>query len=116
MSDFQESLNALLADPAQMEKLVGLAKSIAGDGTQTDGTTDGGAVGGSSPLDGLDPRMLGMLGKMMSEYSAKSDKQALIAAITPFLKDSRRSKIEQAAQMAKLARLAKLAMMQFGEQ
>ena len=110
MSDFQESLNALLADPAQMEKLVGLAKSIAGDGAQSDGAASDGGETAAFNAAGIDPKMLGMLGKMMGEYNAKSDKQALIAAIAPFLKDSRRSKIEQAAQMARLARLAKLAM------
>jgi hypothetical protein len=110
MSDFEENLNKVLADPVQMEKLAEIAKSFMGG---SGGDAPAGEAS-ASPLGNLDPKMLGIIGKLMGEYNAGSDKQALLAAISPYLKDSRRSKIEQAAQMAKLARLAKLAMTEFG--
>ena len=111
MSDFEETLNKVLSDPSQMEKIAELAKSLSGGDTAGSAAQTAGE--GASPLTGLDPKMLALVGKLMSEYNAGSDKAALLAAISPFVKDSRRSKIEQAAQLAKLARLAKIAMAEF---
>jgi|GEM_PF-2377329 len=111
MSDFQGTLNKVLADPEQMEKLAGIAKSLMGDGKTDSSGAAAGAVGFDPSA--LDPKMMSLMMKLMQEYNSGSDKEALLAAIKPFLKDSRRSRIEQAAQMAKLARLAKVAMANF---
>ncbi|MDR0838205.1 MAG: hypothetical protein LBN99_01025 [Oscillospiraceae bacterium] len=109
MSDFEDTLNKVLSDPEQMAKIAEIAKSFAQP--QPDGEA---GSGDASPLSSLDPKMLGLIGKLMGEYNAGSDKEALLRALTPYLKDSRRGKIERAAEMAKLARLAKLAMTEFG--
>ncbi|MDR2421737.1 MAG: hypothetical protein LBD49_06520 [Oscillospiraceae bacterium] len=111
MSDFQDSLEKLLADPEQMEKIAGIAKSLTGGAAETPGTPDAPRL---SPLSSLDPETIGLIGRLMGEYNAKNDKEALLRAITPYLKESRRGKVEQAAKMAKLARLARLAVTELG--
>ena len=119
MSDFENVLNQLLSDPAQMEKLMGVAKTL---GNFSDGENGGGApefheerrLDAASALSGLDPKLIGMVGKLMGEYNSGSDKETLLHAISPYLKAERRGRFERAAEMAKLARLARAAMSELG--
>ena len=119
MSDFEDTLNQLLSDPAQMEKLMGVAKTFMGssDGEQNDGAAvhhEERLPDAAAALSGLDPKIIGLVGKLMGEYSSGSDKETLLHAISPYLTAERRSRFEKAAEMAKLARLAKTAMSEFG--
>ncbi|MDR2615730.1 MAG: hypothetical protein LBC28_04030 [Oscillospiraceae bacterium] len=120
MSDFQETLNKLLSDPEQMGRLAELAKTFAqGQPVQSDPPTaeegldalpSGAPSAGASLFSALDPKTLGFIGRLVGEYGAKSDKEALLRASTPYVKEPRRGKIEQAARLAKLARLARMAL------
>jgi hypothetical protein len=116
MSDFQDTLDKLLSDPEQLEKLAGIAKALVPPG---EAHADAAGPGGAPPsaeswLSALDPKTIGLIGRLMGEYNAKNDKEALLRALTPYLKETRRGKIEQAAKMAKLARLARLAITELG--
>jgi len=112
MSGFEDTLNQLLSNPEQMEKLMGVAKTFmqsSGEPSGADVTTDS-----TPPLAGLDPKLLALIGKLMGQYNAGSDKETLLRAISPYLKAERREQFERAAEMAKLARLAKTAMSELG--
>ncbi|MDR0447012.1 MAG: hypothetical protein LBH17_08360 [Oscillospiraceae bacterium] len=124
MSDFQDTLDKLLSDPEQMEKIAGIAKALTQGAPEGAGTDSGAGMptdvptdvisSGASLLSSLDPKTIGLIGKLIGEYNSKNDKEALLRAITPYLTETRRGKIEQAAKMAKLARIARVAMMELG--
>jgi hypothetical protein len=116
VSEFEDTLNKLLSSPEEMEKIAGLAKSLSSSvGTEgAGGEASAGAP--SSPLAGLDPKLLGMLGRLMGEYkSGAGDNTALLGALRPYLKESQRGKLDRASEISKLARIAKLAMSEFSE-
>jgi hypothetical protein len=65
-------------------------------------------------LGSVDPKVFGLLSRVMGEYSSNSnDKTALLSALKPYLKEDRHAKIDKAAQVAKLARLARTAFSEF---
>jgi hypothetical protein len=125
MSEFEDKLNKILSSPEDLEKIAGLARTLSSGGAAADGAPGGGdseaapsggaaELGGlAGALSGLDPKMLGLVGRLMREYSSGgNDKSELIHALRPYLREDRREKIDKAAEIAKLARLAKVA---FGE-
>lgn len=120
MSEFEDKLNKILSSPGDMEKIMGIAKSLSGsEGAKPDdGEPSGGGgldIGSlSSMLGNLDPKIMRLIGRMAGEYSSKGgDKTALITAIKPYLKEDRREKIDKAAEIAKLAHLARVAFSEF---
>lgn len=130
MGDFEEKLNNILSSPADMERIMQLARSLSssdGGTKNSDGQTPGGSqpppkatetAGNSSsgsPFSGLDPKLLAMLGRIAGEYASKgkSDKSALFEPFRPYLKDGQRSAIDKALEISKLAKLARLAFSEF---
>jgi hypothetical protein len=122
MSELEDKLNKILSSPAEMEKIMGLAKSLSGSlGTQPSGESAAASAGPvpdlgglASTLKDLDPKIFRLMTRLIGEYTtAKNDKAALLSAIKPYLKEDRREKIDRAAEIAKLARLAKIAFSEF---
>ena len=114
MTDFENTLNQLLSDPGQMEKLIGVAKAFMGS-PDNEAPPANAAVGEEPPvISGLDPKIIGIIGKLMGEYNSGSDKETLMRAISPYLKAERRRQFERATEMAKLARMAKAAIGELG--
>jgi hypothetical protein len=76
------------------------------------GSLMGGASGGSSSSSvGLDPRMLTMASKVLSEYQSGDDSRtALLQALRPFVKEKRYAKLDKAIQIAKLSRMIRVAL------
>lgn len=110
MGELEDKLNSILGDPAQMEKIAGLAKSLMGGG--------GGPAQDSTPASpfgelGLDPGLLQKLGRAMNSGEDGREK-ALLAAMKPYLSEKRRGKMDRALKLAKLARIARLAMGETG--
>lgn len=119
MTDFENTLNQLLSDPEQMEKLMGVAKAFMNSSDSGSGESEprqpaGAPADIASLLGSLDPKLIGVIGKLMGEYNSGSDKEALLHAISPYLKAERRTQFERATEMAKLARIAKVAMNELG--
>ncbi|MEG2215227.1 MAG: hypothetical protein RRY09_06375 [Oscillospiraceae bacterium] len=110
MDDLGEKLNAVLNDPMQFERIASMARSIMG-----------GESGGESSSrreeesPGIDPSVLGKLTELMKKSGGKSDKQALLEAMKPYLSEKRRKKVDKALKLAKLAGFAELAVGAFGE-
>ena len=105
MDELESRLSSVLGDPQQMEKITKLAQSIlAGAGSGDDASSEG---------LGFDPEMLGRLTRMMNTGEGKEEK--MLAAMSPYLSEKRRGKMNRALKIAKLARIARLAMEEGGD-
>lgn len=108
MSEFEDRINSILGDPAQMEKITQMAKSLMGGDDSPQSTPD-------MSLPGLDPAMLSRLSRLMNDSSAQGgDHQALLLAMKPYLSEKRKVKMDKALQIARFARIARIAMNEKG--
>lgn len=130
MSDgFSEKLNAILADPDAMGKIMSLAQSLDGEAAPNDQDTPEeppvlsgdqappdlsgllSAFTGGSGGEGLDPNLLQLAGRLLSEWNRPDDhKTALLAALRPYVKPERYAKVDRAIQIAKFSRLIRVAL------
>lgn len=94
MSELEEKLNAVLNDPAELERISRLAAELMGSG----GAPETEATGG-----GLGEKLGGLLGSLGGKGGGKA---ALVAALAPYLHDGRREKLAKAARLAQAAHLA----------
>lgn len=101
MNEFEEKLNAVLNDPAELERIARLASELMGGGKDD-----------APPPDG-DSELLTKLAKLMSSAGG-NDKTALLQALSPYLKPERRTRLQKALRMAKMARLARTALEENG--
>ena len=97
MDSLEEQLGRILGDPAEMQKIAGLARSLIG-----------GAPSGEAPP----PPAGGLpdLTRLMASGGGPGREQALLAAMRPYLSQKRRQKLDRAMQLARTLRLARLAM------
>lgn len=122
MSELEDKINGILGDPAQMEKLAGLAKSLMGGGddpAKEAKSTGGGldslmqSFGGGEGA--IDPAMLARLSRALSSGAGeKKQERALLEAMKPYLSEKRRSKMDKAIKLARLASIARIAMGEMG--
>ena len=131
MGDFEEKLNAILSSPEAMAQVASLAQSLgqqSGEAPpqkpsapesvpQAPPTPPASADGLSGLLGSLDPSMmqklLPLLGELNSQHT--SEREQLLYALRPFLKESRRDKIDKALQVARLIHLGKRFLGSLGE-
>lgn len=131
MSDFEEKLNAILSNPDAMAQVASLAQSL-GAGAPSQSQDSGTAAGetaqaepppsqtGSDPaapdlgnlsslLGQIDPSVIGRLLPLMRELNGPQDNQRrqFLYALRPYLKESRRDKVDRALQIAKMLHLGK---------
>ena len=95
MNEFEERLNAVLSDPAELEKLSRLAAQLMGEqpgGTQTEAAAPAELPAG--------------LWKAMGA----GNKTALLEALEPYLQPERRARLRKALRVAGLARAARAAL------
>lgn len=119
MSEFEDKLQSILGNPDAMNQIMSIAQSISGS-SQNDvaevpcvspapDTADTGNL--FSSLGNLDPRLLQIGMRLLSEYNSTDDKKtALLHALQPFIKEERYAKVDQAVQIAKLARVIRVAL------
>ena len=114
MGELEDRLNAILGDPEQMEKIARLAKKLTGGEPEPPAGAPAGK-GGEEP--GLDPAVLQRIGRLLHAGTAQDrDRQALLAAMRPYLSEKRRNKMDRAVRIARLAKMAQLAMGESGEE
>lgn len=101
MSEFEDKLNSVLGDPAQMEKIADLAKKLMGG----DGGTETAAPRSQGGLE-LDPGLIKRIGRLMN--GGGDDKQRLLEAMEPYLSEKRRVKMDKALKIARLARIVRV--------
>ena len=105
MSDFEDRLNSILNDPAQMEMITSMAKSLMGPQETPK----------AEPVfENLDPAMLGRLTGAFQSMNRTDDKQALLNAMKPYLSPRRQEKLERAMKLAKMIHVAEIAFGTFG--
>lgn len=116
MSELEDKLNQILSSPDEMEKIMNLARSFsASSGESGENETSVSGDSGEFNFGGIDPKMLGMMSRLMGQYSDQSsDKSALLNAMKPYLKKSRHATIDRAIEMTKLTKIAKIAFSEFG--
>ena len=104
MSELEEQINRILSDPAQMEKLSGLASLLMGGES---------GEAAPSPAPAPDPGLLQKLGGALAGGEAGRE-TALLEAMRPWLSEKRQHKMDRAMQLAKMARIARIALGQMG--
>ncbi len=98
MSDWEQQLNSILGDPAQMSRIADLARSLMG------------GADGDAP-DPEEPPAGGLASLVRSVMNSGDDRaQTLLEAMKPWLSEKRRAKIDRAVKIARMAKLAELAM------
>lgn len=122
MAEFEEKLNAILNDPQAMGQILSAAKALSGleeDAQSADGDLPSPEEPAGDPLSALgqlDPRLLQVGMRLLSEYTGSDDrKTALLEALKPFLRPERRAKVDQAVKIAKLSRVIRTAFQLFQE-
>lgn len=144
MADLEQQLNAILSDPSAMEQIFSLAQSITGaPPAQPEGDTappppaaqqnappfdlsalsgliqgmGGGNGGGLGMLKDLDPQLIQKALSLYTTYnSGDEQRQALLAALRPFLKEERRGQLDRAIELTRFSRLARIALTLWKEQ
>ena len=110
MSELEDRINSILSSPEEMEKIMGIARSLSGSLGAQEGT-EAAVSAPSGALEGIDPKLMGVIGRLMGQFgSAQDDKTALLNAMKPFLKPERAEAVDRAAKIAKLAHIARLAL------
>ncbi len=119
MSEFEDRVNSILNDPAQMEKITNLAKSLMGgqpgDNDQEEAKESGGQS--SAPSDDVfDAATLGRISRLINAGKKEDSRQrALLEAMRPYLSEKRRDKMDRALRIAKVAKIAELALSELGD-
>jgi len=117
VSEFENKLNSLLADPNAMAQVMQLAESLQGQlGTDTPAQAPAPTIESAAPdllsqlTGGLDPALLTRLLPVVQQLNRKESSEAaqLLYALRPFLRPERRDKVERAVQLARLAHLARV--------
>ena len=122
MSEFEDKINAILGNPAEMEKITKLAAQIMGGSGAASSSQEApqeppqekAAEAPGLDLGGIDPELFGKIGRLLSQAGSGSDKTALLRAMGPYLSHDRREKMEKAMRFAKIAKLAGAAIREYG--
>ena len=97
---------ALRGDPAQLQRMVG---QVMGDPATPPDL--GGLLGTLTGGESLDPRLLELGVRLLSEWNRPDDRRtALLAALRPYVKPERYAKVDRAIRIAKLSRLIRAAL------
>ena len=127
MDDFEEKLNAILSNPDAMAQVASLAQSLgagappsspaAGAGEQREQAPPPPAAETAAPdlgnlsslLGQIDPAMIQRLLPLVRELNSPQDNQRkqFLYALRPYLKESRRDKVDRALQIARMIHLGK---------
>lgn len=122
MNEWEEKLNTLLSDPDAMSQVVNMAQALSaqmgGNAPQGEGNAAPPPQNASPPPDdgnpfsqlgSIDPKLLQRLIPVIRQMNRpeSSETSAFLYALRPFLKPSRRDKVDRAVQLARMIHLAK---------
>ena len=100
MEDLQSQMNAILSDPAAMEKIMAMAQSLGQP------TPEAPPVQESPPMPDIDIGMIQKLAGFAGQSNIDQHQRNLLHALSPYLSGERVSKLEKAMRAAKMARMA----------
>ncbi len=123
MSEFEDKLQSILGNQEAMSQIMSIAQSLNGASGSSNQAEPADQAGQSHPpgppgldLGNLDPRLLQLGSRILSEYQRPNDSRAaLLNALRPFLRPERGAKIDQAIEIARLARVIRLALDALGK-
>ena len=102
MDELQEKLTQILQDPESLKQIMAFANTLSGE------ENEGEAIPLLQMLTSSD--MLTKIQQILKQVNQPDEKQeALLAALSPYLKPERRNKLRRAIQIAHLSRLARVA-------
>lgn len=121
MSEFEDKLQSILGNPETMSQIMSIAQSITGNSNsggdaaeeEPDPPPSESQAAGDplSMLGNLDPRLVQMGMRLLSEYNSTDDRKvALLTALQPFVREERYAKVDNAIQIAKLAHVIRVAL------
>lgn len=126
MGEFEEKLQSILGNQEAMGQIMSIAQALGagqeqgqtpnpvGDTEMQSAPSEGGAPAGpdlSALLGNVDPRILQLGMRLLSEYNSRDDRKvALLAALRPFVKEERYAKVDKAVQIARLAHVIRIAL------
>ncbi len=121
MSEFEDKLQSILGNSEAMGQIMSIAQSLTGGSDGSDASTqeepdappsaEPPAGDALSMLGNLDPRLVQMGMRLLSEYNNSDDRKvALLTALQPFIREERYAKVDKAIQVAKLAHVIRVAL------
>lgn len=126
MSEFEDKLQSILGNPDAMDQIMSIARSLTGNSSapealasceEPDPEPPQSPMHGEDPfslLSGVDPRILQIGMRLLSEYNSNDNRTAaLLNALQPFVRQERYAKVDKAIQIAKLSRLIRIALESF---
>lgn len=115
MSEMEDKINALLGDPESMGRIMSLAQQLSGGAAPPPKPEAPPQSTASAPLGGLDPQLMSRILPLLQEFSRDSSESVqLLYALRPFLKESKRDKVERAVKLARIIHIGKKAMTDWG--
>ena len=113
MGELDEKLNAILGDPDAMGQIMALARSFGGEEQKENKSSDDVPEAQQedvlSVLGSMDPRMLQLGMQAIRTFQQEDDKRtALLSALRPFLKETRRNNLDRAIQLTKMSKVLRL--------
>ena len=99
MDQLEEKLGAVLNNPQLMQQIMSMAQSL---GQQSPPQEAPSPPAGPS----LDPMVIGQLSNLARQNHTTSEEQALLQALSPYLRSDRIAKLEKAMRAAKMAKFA----------
>ena len=114
MDDFEQKLTAILQDPAQLQGIFNLAKSLGLGAPPEDEQTDPDPPQTEAPQ--AQPAAMPQqppeipVGALLEAGKLDRKQENLLCALKPFLKPEKREKIDRAMQIARLTHLAEFAL------
>lgn len=112
MADLEETLQRVLSNPEEMEKIMGMAAQLLGGDGQ--GETASESAPEAAPGPGPMGLLKGLLSPSPSDGNGNGDKTALLNALAPYLREDRRKKLQKAMRLARAARVAGVVLNEFG--
>ena len=109
MSELDETLQSILGDPKQLEKVAGLAAQLMGGvekKEQPEAAPTGSFDGIGDLLGGIDAGSLAKIAGVVTSLGGAKDSDKLFTALHPLLAPKRSEKLKKAIQIAKIVRVA----------
>lgn len=102
MDSLEQMLQGVLSDPEAIQKIMGLAQSLGQDQKAPDPASP-------PPVDApdLDPAALSKISGLLGKAQIGDQEQALLSALSPYIKGTRIQKLRRAMEAARMAELAK---------
>lgn len=99
MDQMEDKLNSILSNPQMMQQIMSMAQALGQQNTQKEEPAP-------AQVSNIDPRLISQLANLAGKSGTTNDEQALLSALTPYLRSERIAKLERAMRAAKMAKFA----------